>query len=189
MALSELDRTLFFFINRGIENGFLDVVMPFVTQYSKQLFLPFVLFLFFKEGRGLAPLVIVGLVVSGISDSCGYLLKEAIGRPRPCHVLENVHLLAYCGKSFSMPSNHAANSFAFASVFWLRRRDLITSLMLVLAAVIGFSRIYVGVHYPFDVVAGSIFGMAVGIFLLAVYSMIIRKMRKDEKMPAVPDRE
>ncbi|MEJ2695685.1 MAG: glycosyltransferase family 39 protein [Candidatus Sulfobium sp.] len=92
------------------------------------------------------------------SEGTGHFLNHLIARPRPCHVLPDIHLMAGCGSSFSMPSNHAVNTFAFATVFWISRRDRGSFIMVLAAALIGLSRVYVGVHYPFDVAAGAVVG-------------------------------
>jgi len=89
------------------------------------------------------------------------LLKASLQRTRPCHVIHDVHLLAGCTRSFSLPSNHASNMFALATVGWLGLRRWRWVLPL-LAAGVSYSRVYLGVHYPTDVLAGAVWGGAVG---------------------------
>jgi membrane-associated phospholipid phosphatase len=160
MSFASIDTALFLFLNKGIQNSVFDVVMPFVTSHPPLLFLPVVAWFFFREKKKMLPLLVVAVLAVFFADGTGNMLKHLIARPRPCHVLSNIHLMAGCGSSFSMPSNHAVNTFAFAMVFWLSRRDLGSFIMILEAALIGLSRVYVGVHYPFDVVAGAAVGSA-----------------------------
>lgn len=89
------------------------------------------------------------------------------GTPRPCHALQNVHLLVSCGSGFSFPSSHAVNNFAGALIlafFFPRNKWWFFGI----AAIVAFSRVYVGVHYPFDVIGGAVIGLfCAGCVLLA----------------------
>src|SRR3990172_615085 len=155
MSLPEIDTSLFIYINSGLQNSFFDVVMPFVTSNAKLLFLPLAVWVFLKDGKRVWPVLITAIIAAVLADWSGHLLKDLFARQRPCNSLENVNLLVGCGHSFSMPSNHASNSFAFATVFWLLRRDSAGPAFLLVAALIALSRIFVGVHYPSDVAAGA----------------------------------
>jgi undecaprenyl-diphosphatase len=79
-----------------------------------------------------------------------------------------VHLLVHCGGGKSFPSSHAANNFGAATILTYFYRK-IAWIFFSLAALVAFSRVYVGVHYPFDVLAGAILGMAISAILLLIY--------------------
>ncbi|MDA8432401.1 MAG: glycosyltransferase family 39 protein, partial [Nitrospiraceae bacterium] len=168
MGLPDLDAAAFLFINTHLRNGLFDGLMPFLSDNSKLLFLPLLIWLFAKEGKRAWSFVAVAGLAFALADSGGNLLKQLIARPRPCGVLDGIHLLADCGKSFSMPSNHSVNAFAVAFTFWLLRRDVVTGFYLLVAAAIGFSRVYIGVHYPGDVIAGGLFGVAMAYATVAM---------------------
>ena len=119
-----------------------------------------VIFLWLKRMRGLALVLATALAVS-ISDFLGATLKELIARDRPCHVLSHIKDIANCSNSFSFPSNHAVNSFTFATIVSLAYKNL-TFLLYVSALLIGYSRIYLGVHYPTDVLSGALLGILIG---------------------------
>ena len=119
-----------------------------------------VIFLWLKKMSGLALVLATALAVS-ISDLLGATLKELIARDRPCHVLSHVKDIANCSNSFSFPSNHAVNSFTFATIVTLAYKNL-TFLLYVSALLIGYSRIYLGVHYPTDVLSGALLGILIG---------------------------
>ena len=119
-----------------------------------------VIFLWFKRMRGLALVLAIALAVS-ISDFLGATLKELIARDRPCHVLSHIKDIANCSNSFSFPSNHAINSFTFATIVTLTYKNL-SFLLYVSALLVGYSRVYLGVHYPTDVLSGALLGILIG---------------------------
>ena len=159
-ALQSLDIAVFRSINGNMVNPFLDVLMPIAS--GNVFFYPILIVaavvLIWKGGvRGVVCLAVLGLVLA-IGD--GWIcreIKEAVGRERPFLVLPDVRCLVGRSGSPSLPSSHAANWFAATTVaFMYYRRSL--WFMLPLAVVVSFSRIYNGVHYPSDVLAGAVLG-------------------------------
>ena len=110
---------------------------------------------------GFAFLLAVGMTV-GLTDATShYILKETIARLRPCHVLPDLINAVNCSNSFSFPSNHAGNTFAAATLISLCFRNT-TFLAFTFACLVCYSRVYMKVHYPFDVVAGALYGSLIG---------------------------
>ncbi|MDH5543516.1 MAG: phosphatase PAP2 family protein [Nitrospinota bacterium] len=159
-----MDRTLFFAINRGMENSFLDFIMPLITSYNTWIPVGIILFgylIWENPKRGLFIFFVVLLAVA-LSDLINHrILKAMFARVRPCNALPDVHLLTGCSGSFSFPSSHAVNSFCLASTLWFFERKLLL-FGVVAASLVAFSRVYVGVHYPFDVTVGALTGIAIG---------------------------
>lgn len=179
-----MDISLFFLINRGMANPFFDLLMPALSDQGYLLVLPFLIYLLFqaskkRDASGRSRLAAafwtisisaVSVVLAGMAEA---VLKPLIGRVRPCHVLEGVRLLTRCIDGFSMPSGHALSSFAFAAPLLYLTRDTLpfTARLypLTLAALITYSRIYLGVHYPTDILAGALVGSAIALTLSALY--------------------
>ena len=161
--LQSLDRALFFLINGKGQNSFFDWFMPFMTNLDHFVYVLLVLAVWILWSRGKAGmvfLIFVGLTLTLTDQFSSQVLKDWIGRIRPCHVLPAVHMLTDCNTSFSFPSSHAVNIFA-AAFFLARLGRRFAWLIYVIAAVVGYSRIYIGVHYPLDVIGGAAIGLLI----------------------------
>ena len=158
--MADLDLFLFRAINRDLSNAFFDLLMPVITNPGPFL-VPFAgagIGLLVWGGRKGRLAVVTALVLLLVSNAANELLKFWIQRPRPCQALEAVQLLVGCTRSLSFPSSHAANITAQALLFAYLYRPLAFPLFLV-AALVGYSRVYVGVHYPADVAGGVLVGL------------------------------
>ncbi len=160
-----LDTASFRLVNQSMANPLLDAVMPLLAGHP--LFAPALvvsaLWLAWKGGvRGRLCIVMLVLVGGGANNLLTDWLKHAFERPRPFLELPDARVLVGQGGSFSMPSSHASNWFAAATVLWVYYRRSLW-LMLPIAASVGFSRVYTGVHYPADVIAGAALGVGVGL--------------------------
>ncbi len=163
--VGEWDVAGFHLINGTLRHPLLDSVMPFITNkwnFALPLGLIFLYVMAFRPKRDRL-VAICAIVVLLLADQATQLLKQVFQRVRPCHVLLHVYLSkgSICTGSFSLPSNHATNMFAMASFFSYNSRWLAVPCF-VAAGLVGYSRIYVGAHYPTDVLAGIALGMLVG---------------------------
>jgi len=178
MSLPEIDTLLFFFINTQLANTPFDIAMPFVTDKSYLLYLPLFAWLVLKEQSKALVALMLGVASLLLADWAGHMLKDAIERTRPCHVLENVRLLVGCGKAYSMPSNHAIVAFAFVLPFCRMFKSKVRYLFLAVALLVGFSRVYIGVHYPSDVVVGAVLGVLISLSVMKGYTLSSERYRK-----------
>jgi undecaprenyl-diphosphatase len=110
---------------------------------------------------GFVFLLSAGITIGLTDASSHYILKEIISRLRPCHVLPDLINAVNCSNSFSFPSNHAGNTFAAATLISLCFRNT-TLLAFTCALLVCYSRVYLKVHYPFDVIAGALYGSVMG---------------------------
>ena len=177
--LYSIDVNLFYFINRTLANPFTDFFMPFITELNHWKVFYAIMFLYMIIGGGrrgrIAAFSIILLIA--VSDQLSSnLIKDLVQRIRPCNVLPDVHLLVGCTKSYSFPSSHAVNNFA-AAVFLSKFYPRFRVSFYIGAFLMAVSRIFVGVHYPSDVVAGTIIGIAVGIVFVYVWNILNKKYK------------
>lgn len=176
MSLREIDTLLFFFINRDLQNSIFDVSMPVITDRYYFFILVLITGLIIKDKKNAAIPILLTVVSVAFSDWTSNILKHLIERARPCNALDGVRLLMGCGDSFSMPSNHAANASAIILALSYRSIGDLTNwkkwmrwLIITVAVLVGFSRIYVGVHYLSDVIVGTAIGIIVSILVIRLY--------------------
>ena len=172
-----LDTSLFYLINHGLSSPLLDTIMPLITYRPALFVLPVLVLVFIKDRRAALQMLVLSVIALSVADALTNLLKHTIQRPRPFMELKDVITLVGRGRSFSMPSAHASNTVAVATVFLYflsgikgRLIKAISSLYVLLVAfLVCLSRIYVGVHYPSDVVAGAILGAGVALSILLLF--------------------
>ena len=172
--LIHIDSNLFKWINQGMIHPTLDVVLPILrnklTWIPAYIVLVFLIIRTYKY-NSIYIFIVIGVVIAVADVSSSQFIKKWIMRPRPCHdVSMSARLLIDCGSGFSFTSSHATNHFALAMILFLLFKKnlstLFTLLLFMWAISIGFAQIYVGVHYPFDVVGGFSLG---GLIAVAVY--------------------
>lgn len=196
---NDMDDHLFQLINSGMANPVFDVFMPALTHQGYLLVIPLAVYALYAGARtrtpsggtylvnALAAIAIAALAVP-LADTIGDRLKVLIARPRPCQELEALRLLVRCPTSFSLPSSHAVTSFAGAVPLFIVARPFLPMAWritpLVLAAAVAFSRPYLGVHYPSDIVAGALIGAAVSGGMCWGFGRMQRRLnREDAKDP------
>ncbi len=183
-CLQHIDTDLFLFLN-GMHNSFFDWLMYWISV--KWVWIPlyvFLLYLIIREykWKSLVILLFVAILITLSDQLSVHLFKNTFQRLRPCHdpeIMESVHLVKdYCGGKFGFISSHAANSFALAT-FLIgilgKKFRYFTLLILLWATVISYSRIYLGVHFPGDVIVGGIFGAILGYILQITYKKFTNK--------------
>jgi undecaprenyl-diphosphatase len=173
-----MDRQIFLFFNTSLANSVFDFLMPFITN-KKNWFVPigitWILLVWRggRRGRIVAFLIIPILILADQTSSS--LLKHTFDRLRPCKALDNVRLLIPCGSGYSFPSSHATNISAAFTLF-ICYYGKYTVVWVTIILLIGFSRIYVGVHYPLDVLGGFAVGATISVSLIFLFRFMERKI-------------
>lgn len=166
--LLTLDKEMYYFINVTLSNSVFDVFFPFITnvKYWLPVYIIGLILLIWKGGaRGRILFLVLILTIVVVDQVNSSLLKEWVGRIRPCHTLDDINLLVGCGGGKSFPSSHAANNFAAAFVithYYKKRWWIFYSI----AFVVAISRVFVGVHYPIDILGGAAVGVLFGFVLV-----------------------
>jgi len=175
--LNNIDTQLFIFFNVGLANPVFDWIMPIITL--REAWLPvwagLIIGLSWKGGaKGRWVIGMVILVVALSDQTAANFMKPFFERIRPCNVVEGAHLLVSKKSSFSMPSAHAANFFGVATVFafFYRKYQWIcwTS-----AVAVAYSRVAIGVHYPFDILVGAMVGTSWALIIIFIFRHIYHK--------------
>jgi len=187
--LAQFDLMFFIFVNVWLANPVTDFIMPIITS-DKLIVLTYIVclaILLWKGDKQLRWMVLFSIIVVVLCDqTASSFLKKWICRPRPCHIMSDINLLVGCGAGWSMPSSHATNVFGqfFFFAFFYKRQAWI---LLIYAFLVAVSRVFVGVHYPGDILAGTLLGGIIG----GVVALGFKRFRKMFIPPskAVPDRK
>lgn len=170
--IDKADKKLFLKINTQWTNHFFDTNLPWYREASTwiPLYIFLLLFVIIYYGKKSIPWIIVVIATAALSDQISSnLLKNIIERPRPCndvfiHEMGRL-LIGRCPTSFSLPSSHAVNHFAAAIFIFITLKPAFKKwayLFIFWAASICYAQVYVGVHYPVDVLVGAIIGSLIG---------------------------
>jgi undecaprenyl-diphosphatase len=185
LTIVDLDRLVFKLINQEWANGFFDYFLYFWR--NKYTWIPLYIFiityLIVNLGKRSYWIIFFLILTFALTDfiSSG-VVKPMIERPRPCHVENqalNTRLLVPCGSGYSFTSSHAANHFgiAFFLIFAIRKRNrLFAVLLFIWAFLVGYAQVYVGVHFPLDIICGALLGIGIAILTKEMYNVSMKKM-------------
>ena len=188
----QFDSWLFLAIN-GLHSEFWDGIMWWIS--GKTTWWPFYLlllgFLGWKRRWQLLLMILFLVLAITLADQTSvHLFKNVFQRLRPCHepsLQGLVHLVNNkCGGQFGFISSHASNVFGVATLIslWIKKRWL-TAILVIWALVVSYSRVYLGVHYPLDVIAGGMWGAGCGWLMYFLFKWTMGKLPKNWWINAV----
>ena len=173
-----IDYQLFEFFNAGISNAFFDSIMPIIRE--KKTWIPLYIILlgllvYFYKKQSILIIIFAILAVVASDQFSSIFLKELIERPRPCvlpELQDSIRLIIDCSKAYSFPSSHASNHFAiaiFLGMVFKPKLKWILPVLVIWALVICFAQIYVGVHFPSDILGGIVIGICTGLLFYFLF--------------------
>lgn len=181
----EWNFTWFMQVNQGWSNDFFDVIMPLAR--NKLFWLPFYVFIVsfllinFKRA-GFYVLVVSLLSFAAANTISAEIMKPIFKQDRPCNsevFKDHVEVRVNCGPGKSFPSAHATNHFAIAVSFGILLLGVsrwILLLGILWAALVSYAQVYVGVHYPVDILVGALLGSVIGGGLAVVFKRNIKRL-------------
>jgi len=186
--LLDWDVTLFLYLN-GLGTSFFDPFWMLMTHKATNFVVYLVLLFWFYRFKGskqtLFLLLSVGALIL-VTDQVTNLFKYGFERLRPCHdpEVQNVMRLvkSSCGGLYSYFSGHASNSFALAtyfSILFFKRFPKLKIILFLIAACIAYSRVYIGVHFPLDIVSGALFGTLWALCFYWISSRVFDRLFSD----------
>lgn len=181
----ELDHQVFYFVNNVLSNSFIDPLMvafrnPYVWLPAYVFLLSFVVLNFRKQAYWYILFLLI--MVSSTDYVSSSIIKQSVKRYRPCHQevqLQDLRLLVHCGSGYSFTSTHATNHFGLAFflifTFGIKKKYIFIPLFF-WAALISYAQVYVGVHFPLDVICGGLLGIVIAFLISELYKISMRKM-------------
>ena len=180
----EYDQKLFVWLN-NLGNKYFDWFWMLLTNklFNFLVYSIALIYLFKKiKIKSFISMILFLLILILISDQTSNLFKNYFERLRPCHDEQIFNFMRLvknsCGGLYSFFSAHASNSFALASFFFFVYYKIIERkiiLFFILASLVSYSRVYIGVHYPLDIIIGAFFGLTYGFVLFKFWEIRFKK--------------
>ena len=178
LLLWKFDFEILFFIQNHLRNDILDVIVPFYTNLGDDgiiwIVIGFVL-LIPKKTRKCGIMVLAALLVMLVVNNM--IIKNLVARPRPCATYPEMVDLVHVPSSYSFPSGHTVSAIAVAVTILIHHKKL-GIVALIMAILMGLTRLYVFVHFPTDVYGGMIVGSAIALGVDFAQKKLIARLQK-----------
>lgn len=183
--INQLDTQAFLWLN-SLHTDFFDPIMLWITNRNSWfpmyiIIIGGIVWTQKRKSIGILLMIIFSVIIS--DQICSSVLKPLIHRLRPCHepsIQNLVHLVGNCGGQFGFCSSHAANTFALVTCLILLFGKQFTGIkyLYIWAIIVSYSRIYIGVHYPLDVLSGTGVGVLASLFCHKIYHYYLSKIHE-----------
>ncbi len=177
--LFELDGNILLWIQEYLRNDVLNTIMKFITSLGDAgliWILSAVVLLFFKKTRKVG--IMIGMALIGSIILNNLILKNMFQRTRPYEVVDGLTRLIGKQSDFSFPSGHTGSSIAASIVIFKNLPKKFGIPALIVGILISFSRLYIGVHYPTDVIVGAIMGAVSAFISIKLYNYIEKRIKE-----------
>ncbi len=181
-TLLQFDRHIFYFINHELGNVFFDWIMPYLRnpRFWIPLYVFIIGFCLWRYKKTGAIIIVLLALSAGVADfTSASLIKPAVKRIRPCREVAlgdtDINRVG-CGTGYSFPSTHATDHFAMAAfliLLFYKKWPWIALWATLWAGIICFAQVYVGVHYPIDVLGGALYGILIG----SLFAFLFKKLQ------------
>ena len=178
-TILKLDGGFLIFLQESVRNPILNSIMVFITSLGNggMIWIAATIALLIpKKTRKVGIMSAAALLGSLLINN--HLIKNLVQRPRPFVKFTDLQIIIPTPSEFSFPSGHTSSSFAAAAVFYRHLPKKLGIPSVVLAGLIGFSRLYVGVHYPTDVIAGVLMGILLSYMAEYLVNFFAKKWKK-----------
>ena len=178
-TLLNLDGGFLLFLQESVRNPILDNIMIFITSLGNggMIWIAATIALLIPKKTRKAG-VVSAVVLLGSLIINNNIVKNIVQRPRPFVTFTDLQIIIPTPSEFSFPSGHTSSSFAAAAVFYRHLPKKLGIPSVILAGLIGFSRLYVGVHYPTDVIAGVLMGILLSYLAEFLVNLFSKKLKK-----------
>ena len=176
-SLINIENNMLLFLQENVRNPVLDALLiPFTLANNAGILCIAIIavFLYFKKLRKVGILMGISLILEFLLTNL--LIKNAVARIRPYEVIDGLTLLVGKATDYSFPSGHTGSAFALAVVILMVMPGKYGILALSLAVLMGFSRLYVGIHYPGDVLGGMILGIITSVIAVKCFEKRVEKL-------------
>ncbi|MFA5325949.1 MAG: phosphatase PAP2 family protein [Bacteroidales bacterium] len=185
--LINLDKELFIYLN-GCNSAFFDPIMIFFSKIWIwiPLYVAIITWIFIKKKWKIGLIALAAILICfGLSDQISVAIKNCVERLRPCEdpsLVSTVRLLEKSGGLYGFVSSHASNVFGLAILTsFIIKVNIYSYSIFSWASIVSYSRIYVGKHFPGDVICGIILGLIIGYTVFHIFKFVTRKFKNKKK--------